>query len=41
MKCYACGQEPSVGVRDLEMVRSIRETMKFYCRDCYEKGRWK
>ena len=41
MKCYTCGQEASVSVKGLEMVRDIRETMKFYCRTCYDKERWK
>lgn len=38
MKCYLCDQEASVAVREQAMVRTL-ETTKFYCKDCYDRGR--
>lgn len=40
MKCYTCGQEASVSVRETAMIRS-REATKFYCKECYDRDRWK
>jgi hypothetical protein len=40
MKCYVCGNEASVAVRSQAMLKST-ETMKFYCRTCYDSGRMK
>jgi Zn finger protein HypA/HybF involved in hydrogenase expression len=38
MKCYSCGEEASVAVREQAMFVTM-ETTKFFCRDCYDKGR--
>ena len=41
MKYDTCGQETSVHTRELEMIKSVRETMKSHCRNFYNRERWK
>jgi Zn finger protein HypA/HybF involved in hydrogenase expression len=38
MKCYECGHEASVAVREQAMLMTL-ETTRFYCRDCYDNKR--
>ncbi len=40
MKCYVCGQDASVSMREQAMFMG-REFTKFLCKDCYDNKRWK